>query len=71
MDWKKTIWKFLKAGLISAGVIITGSLLAGMQQFTPEPGTQTLIWQLGGAAAIGAVTAAFNWLKHKNDEVKN
>jgi len=71
MNWGKTIWKFVQSTLIAAGVMVTTALLAGLQDFTPEAGTQQLIWKLGGATLIGLVTALLNWLKHRKDVVPN
>jgi hypothetical protein len=70
MDWKKTAGKILWSALIAAGVMLTGAFLQGLQNFHPEPGTQAVLWQAGGAALIGLVTGIFNWLKHKDDEIK-
>ena len=70
MDWSKTLGKIALSAVIAAGVMIVGALLQGLQNFHPEPGTQTVLWQAAGAALIGLVTGLLNWLKHKNDEIK-
>lgn len=70
MNWGKTIGKVLISAAIAAGIMLIGALLQGLQNFHPEPGTQTILWQAGGAALIGLVTGLLNWLKHKDDEVK-
>lgn len=70
MDWKKTIGKIFISAAVAAGIMLVGAFLQGLQNFHPEPGTQTVLWQAGGAALIGLVTGLFNWLKHKDDERK-
>lgn len=71
MKWGKTIVKILQAAAIAAGTMLVGAFLQGLQNYHPEPGTQAILWQAGGAALIGLVTGLFNWLKHKDEEIKN
>jgi len=70
MNWGKTIGKIVASAGIAAAVMVVGALLQGLQNYHPAAGTQTIIWQAGGAALIGVVTGLFNWLKHKDDEIK-
>ena len=70
MNWWKTAGKIALSAAIAAGVMLVGALLQGLQNFQPEPGTQAILWQAGGAALIGLVTGLLNWLKHKDDEIK-
>ena len=70
MNWGKTLGKIALSAGIAAAVMLVGALLQGLQNFQPATGTQTIIWQAGGAALIGLVTGLLNWLKHKNDEIK-
>lgn len=70
MNWGKTLGKVALSAGIAVAVMLLGALLQGLQNFHPDPGMQTIIWQAGGAALMGLITGAINWLKHKDDEVK-
>jgi hypothetical protein len=61
-----SLWKGVRHMGIALGVLIAGGIIQALGNFHPEPGLQAQIWTVVGAAVIGAVTAAMNWLKNKD-----
>ena len=66
---KQSVMKFVKGFVFTVGGIAIVAAIGAISSFVPPDGgvLQNLGWKIATGITVGLLSAAQNWLAHKND----